>query len=285
MSFSRKPIKVLLVLLLVALLNACSQTVKKDVLRDLQQQVNRLQSELIELRATQPVSAARSTNMMQLAAQVKSSVVIISSDLNFAYKTAAGFLYNSKGIILTTDHVVRVDVRAKKGEGIETYYAEYVNIEFADGRKTRGHVLGIDPKTDLAAIKVDLDDLPAPVSIASRQVQQGEQAFTLGHPLGLLYTQQWRPISAAYRKDKLFDSTVHQLDGGFLEGDSGGPLFDLEGKLIGMAYSSINYKYKDDLHTDKTVVYSAVGWAIPVETIVETAIKLIAGDYKITEWK
>ncbi len=239
----------------------------------------------METRAARSTSASLSQSMVQLAAKVKPSVVLITSNLAFAYKTGAGFIYSQDGIILTTDHVVRVDVRAKKGDGIETYYAEHVQIELSDGRKLKGDVLGIDPKTDLAAIKINAENLPTPIALAKHVVQQGELAFSLGHPLGFAWTQQWRPVSAAYRKDKLFDSPVHQLDGGFLEGDSGGPLVDLEGRLIGMIYSAINYKFKDDDNQDKTIVYSSVGWAIPAETIAKTAPRLIAGDYKITEWK
>lgn len=270
----------------INLLTACSQTaVKPDPVRQLQTEVKRLQAVVMETRAARGTPASLSQSMIQLAAITKPAVVIITSNLAFAYKTGAGFIYNRDGIILTTDHVVRVDVRAKKGDGIETYYAETVQIELSDGRKLKGHVLGIDPKTDLAAIKVEADDLPDPISLATHQVQQGELAFSLGHPLGFSWTQQWRPVSAAYRKEKLFDTPVHQLDGGFLEGDSGGPLVDLEGNLIGMVYSAINYKFKDDKNQDKTIVYSSVGWAIPVETIALTAPKLIAGEYKITEWK
>ena len=270
---------------LLSVLAGCSQQqVKPDAVRKLQAEINRLRAVVMETRAAHGTPASLSQSMIQLAAQVKPSVVLITSNLAFAYKTGAGFLYNKEGIILTTDHVVRVDVRAKQGDGIETYYAEHVQIEFADGRKVKGRVIGIDPKTDLAAIKVDAKHLPTPIVLATHQVQQGELAFSLGHPLGFAWTQQWRPVSAAYRKDKLFDTPVHQLDGGFQEGDSGGPLVDLEGKLIGMVYSAISYKYKDEKKQGKTIVYSSVGWAIPAETIAKTAPRLIAGDYKITQW-
>jgi S1-C subfamily serine protease len=270
----------------LSLLAACSQQpVIPDSVRELQAEVNRLKAVVMETRAARGMPASLSKSMVQLAAQVKPSVVLITSNLEFAYKTGAGFLYSKDGIILTTDHVVRVDVRAKKGDGIETYYVEHVQIEFADGRKLKGRVIGIDPKTDLAAIKIQADHLPAPIALANHRVQQGELAFSLGHPLGFAWTQQWRPISAAYREKKQFDIPVHQLDGGFLEGDSGGPLVDLEGNLIGMVYSAISYRFKDDKQQDKTIVYSTIGWAIPAETIARTAPKLIAGDFKIVKWK
>lgn len=273
-------------LLCMKLLTACSQQpLKADSISTLQTEIERLRTVVMETRAARGTPASLSQSMVQLAARIKPSIVLITSNLAFAYKTGAGFIYNSDGIILTTDHVVRVDVRAKNDNGIETYYAETVQIQLADGRKLKGRVIGIDPKTDLAAIKVQTDDLPAPIALATHRVQQGELAFSLGHPLGFAWTQQWRPVSAAYRKDKLFDTPVHQLDGGFLEGDSGGPLIDLEGKLIGMVYSAISYKYKDETKQDKTIVYSSIGWAIPAETIAATAPKLIAGDYTITEWK
>lgn len=276
---------IVVIFICFSMLTACSQSPVTDPVAELQAEVNQLKAVVMETRAARGTPANLSRSMVQLAAQVKPSVALITSNLGFAYKTGAGFLYNKDGIILTTDHVVRVDVRAEKGDGIETYYAEKVDIEFSDGHKVKGKVIGIDPKTDLAAIKIEPDQLPEPLVLATHQVQQGELAFSLGHPLGLAWTQQWRPVSAAYREEKMFDTPVHQLDGGFSEGDSGGPLIDLEGKLIGMVYSAISYKFKDEKKQDKTIVYSSVGWAIPAETIAKTAPKLIAGDYKITEWK
>lgn len=273
-------------LTITLLLTSCSQqSVRHKQLAELKSEVDRLKVDLMAARAAHGTPASLSQSVIQLAAEVKPSIVLISSDLSFAYKTGSGFIYSNEGYILTTDHVVRVDVRSEKDDKIETFYTEFVNIEFSDGRKTKGQVIGIDPKTDLAAIKIEPDDLPEPIQLATHRVQQGELAFSLGHPLGFSWSLQWRPISAAYRTEKLFDTPVHQLDGGFLEGDSGGPLIDLQGKLIGMVYSAINYKFKDDKQQDKTIVYSTIGWAIPAETIAETAPKLIAGDYKITEWK
>ncbi len=272
-------------LICFCMLTACSQSPVNDPIANMQAEINQLRAVVMETRAARGTPASLSQSMIQLATRIKPSVVLITSNLGFAYKTGAGFLYNKDGIILTTDHVVRVDVRAEKGNGIETYYAEKVDIEFSDGRKVKGNLIGIDPKTDLAAIKIEPDQLSVPLILATHRVQQGELAFSLGHPLGFAWTQQWRPVSAAYREEKLFDTPVHQLDGGFLEGDSGGPLVDLEGRLIGMIYSAISYKFKDENKQDKTIVYSSVGWAIPAETIAKTAPKLIAGDYKITEWK
>ncbi|MCH9697234.1 MAG: serine protease [Gammaproteobacteria bacterium] len=275
-----------IIVMMTVILPGCSQqSVRTKHFSQLKAEVDRLKVDLMAARAAHGTPASLSQSMMKLAAEAKPSIVLISSDLSFAYKTGTGFIYSEDGYILTTDHVVRVDVRAEKEDKIETFYTEFVNIEFSDGRKTKGQVIGIDPKTDLAAIKIEPDDLPAPLALATHRVQQGELAFSLGHPLGFSWSLQWRPISAAYRTEKLFDTPVHQLDGGFLEGDSGGPLIDLQGKLIGMVYSAINYKFKDDKQQNKTIVYSSIGWAIPAETIAETAPKLIAGDYKITEWK
>ena len=221
--------------------------------------------------------------IVQLAEQKKKSIVEISANLRYIRKNGGGFFYNDDGIILTHDHLLWIDLPDKK-EGVKRFYAEVVDVTLHDGRHFRGKIIGIDPDTDLAAIKIKSDDLPKPLELSERTIQQGELAFSIGHPLNLPYSLEWRPISAAYRQGRLPGTAVHQVDRGFFDGNSGGPLFDLDGKVIGLIYSTLNYKearYKNPTDPERTVVYATIGWAVPSETLQKVAPELINGKFTI----
>ncbi|MGH8553046.1 MAG: S1C family serine protease, partial [Methylococcales bacterium] len=184
-------------------------------------------------------------------------------------------------IVLTNDHLVKVTVRRPDGE-VKTYYKDKITIKLHDGRSVIGDLIGIDPGTDLAAIQIAIDHLPPPLELATRRVQQGEMAYSIGHPRGLTYTVEWRPVSAPYRIGSLTDTLVHQIDRGFFLGNSGGPVLDLEGKVIGMVYSSLTLKLDKNSNTE--VLYAPIGFAIPAETIARIAPELIHGKHRITEF-
>ena len=78
------------------------------------------------------------------------------------------------------------------------------------------------------------------------------------------------------------DGDLHQIGRGFFVGNSGGPVIDLEGKVIGMAYSSFRLKFEKNSKTD--VLYAPIGWAIPAETMARVAPELIHGKHRITEF-
>lgn len=260
------------------------QTLKSELF-SLKNQVARLEATLVETRASRSPVGTISQSIVQIAEAKKPSIVEISANLQYLRKDGGGFIYDRSGIILTHDHLLWIDLPDKK-EGVKRYYAEVVDVTLYDGRQTRAKIIGIDPDTDLAAIKVDLENLPEPLELSERRVQQGELAFSIGHPLRLSYSLEWRPISAVYRHGRLPGTDVHQVDRGFFDGNSGGPLFDLEGKVIGLIYSTFNYResrYKHPSDPERTVVYATIGWAIPAETISRVAPKLIDGEYTIDE--
>lgn len=269
--------------LLVAGVLACStHSSGLSEIRRLEQRVSRLetdQASRIEAHsATQPLSSISRT-IVQQAAKIKYSVVEIIADPSVVTNSGTGFIYNNDGIILTNDHLVRVTVRKPDGE-IITYYKDKITVKLYDGRSATGQLIGIDPSTDLAAIKIEIEDLPQPLQLSTRRLQQGELTYSIGHPRGLSYSLEWRPVSATYRKGSLQGSLLHQIDRGFFVGNSGGPVLDLQGKVIGMVYSTLNFKDKTD--PKKVVVYAAVGWAIPSETLLQIAPELIHGKHKIT---
>lgn len=243
----------------------------------------RLEAALIETRSSKSSIGTVSQTIVQIADEKKKSIVEISANLQYIRKDGGGFIYNEDGIILTHDHLLYIDLPDKE-EGEKRYYAEVVDVTLYDGRHARGKIIGVYPDTDLAAIKINVDNLPKPLELSTRRVQHGELSFCIGHPLHLSYSLEWRPISFAYRHGRLPGTDVHQVDRGFFDGNSGAPLFDLEGKVIGLIYSTFNYKearYKDPTDPERTVVYATIGWAIPSETISRVAPELINGEYTI----
>ncbi|WP_414620031.1 HhoA/HhoB/HtrA family serine endopeptidase [Calothrix sp. CCY 0018] len=166
----------------------------------------------------------------------------------------SGFIINSNGEILTNAHVV---------DG-----ADRVTVELKDGRKFKGQVLGEDPVTDVAVIKIDADQLPTVSLGDSETLQPGEAVIAIGNPLGLNYTVTSGIISATGRSssdigasDKRVDYI--QTDAAINPGNSGGPLLSAQGRVIGMNTAIIRGA-------------QGLGFAIPVNTVKRISQELIA---------
>ncbi|MFM7427669.1 MAG: HhoA/HhoB/HtrA family serine endopeptidase [Elainella sp.] len=164
----------------------------------------------------------------------------------------SGFIVSNDGRIITNAHVV---------EGADT-----VEVTLKDGRKLQGRVLGADPVTDVAVIKVDGNNLPAATLSNSEQVQPGEWAIAIGNPLGLDNTVTVGIISATGRSsnsagipDKRVDFI--QTDAAINPGNSGGPLLNERGEVIGM-----NTAIRADAQ--------GIGFAIPSNTLQRIADQL-----------
>ncbi|MGB3652869.1 MAG: HhoA/HhoB/HtrA family serine endopeptidase [Rivularia sp. (in: cyanobacteria)] len=166
----------------------------------------------------------------------------------------SGFIINSNGEILTNAHVI---------DG-----ADRVTVELKDGRKFDGQVLGEDPVTDVAIVKIDADNLPTASLGDSDALQPGEAVIAIGNPLGLNYTVTSGIISATGRSssdigaaDKRVDYI--QTDAAINPGNSGGPLLSASGEVIGMNTAIIRGA-------------QGLGFAIPVNTIKRISQELIA---------
>ncbi|MCC7126029.1 MAG: trypsin-like peptidase domain-containing protein [Acidobacteria bacterium] len=136
--------------------------------------------------------------------------------------TGTGFLIDPTGLILTNHHVI---------EG-----AERITVKLADGRSLRGQVVGSDPDTDIALIKVDAPAaLPAAVLGNSDTLRVGEWVLAIGNPLAYEHTATVGIVSFIGRK--LFDSSLDnyiQTDAAITFGNSGGPLINMRGEVIGI---------------------------------------------------
>ncbi len=139
--------------------------------------------------------------------------------------SGSGFIIREDGLILTNAHVV---------EG-----ADEVAVKLKDGRSFSGEVLGQDPVTDVAVIKIDADTLPVVPIGDSDQLLPGEWAIAIGNPLGLDNTVTVGIISATGRSSLevgVPDKRVGfiQTDAAINPGNSGGPLLNGRGEVVGM---------------------------------------------------
>lgn len=168
--------------------------------------------------------------------------------------SGSGFIINSNGQILTNAHVV---------DG-----ADEVKVTLKDGRSFKGRVLGTDPVTDVAVVKIEAENLPAVNIGDSEKLQPGEWAIAIGNPLGLDNTVTVGIISATGRLSSqvgIPDKRVSfiQTDAAINPGNSGGPLLNAAGEVIGMNTAIINGA-------------QGLGFAIPIATAQRIADQLIA---------
>jgi Do/DeqQ family serine protease len=168
--------------------------------------------------------------------------------------TGSGFIINSNGEILTNAHVV---------DGADT-----VNVTLKDGRSFVGKVMGTDPVTDVAIVKIQSNNLPTVTIGNSDQLRPGEWAIAIGNPLGLDNTVTKGIISATGRSSSQVgvpDKRVQfiQTDAAINPGNSGGPLLNASGQVIGMNTAIIQGA-------------QGLGFAIPINTAKRIADQLIA---------
>ena len=137
------------------------------------------------------------------------------------YGSGSGAIIRPDGMILTNAHVVG--------------NAETVQVGLADGRTLNGRVLGRDAALDVAVVRVSAGNLPAAALGNSDQLQVGQTAIAIGNPLGLERTVTAGVVSAVNRSARdLGGESFIQTDAAISPGNSGGPLVDSRGRVIGI---------------------------------------------------
>ncbi len=169
----------------------------------------------------------------------------------------SGFVIDSDGHIVTNDHVV---------DG-----AKSVSVRFWNGATYKASVVGTDPSTDLGVIKVDApDSVLHPIQFGnSNSVQVGDTAIAIGSPFGLEETVTAGIVSALHRQMEAPNNfTINdsiQTDAAINHGNSGGPLLNINGDVIG-----VNSQIRSDSGDN-----AGVGFAIPSNTVKSIAETLI----------
>ncbi len=175
----------------------------------------------------------------------------------------SGVIVSHDGYILTNHHVVES--------------ADEIEVALADGRTAKGHIVGSDPDTDLAVIKVDLgDNLPAITFGQSDQAHVGDIVLAVGNPFGVGQTVTMGIISALKRNHlglSTFENFI-QTDAAINPGNSGGALVDVEGNLLGV----------------NSAIYSpnggslGIGFAIPTSTAKKVMEQIIQSGSVTRGW-
>jgi serine protease DegQ len=156
----------------------------------------------------------------------------------------SGVIVSPDGYILTNNHVVES--------------ADEIEVILNDSRRARAKVIGTDPDSDLAVLKIELDRLPTIVLGNSDSLQVGDQVLAIGNPFGVGQTVTSGIVSALGRNQlgiNTFENFI-QTDAAINPGNSGGALVDISGNLLGI----------------NTAIYSrsggsmGIGFAIPVST-------------------
>ncbi|MBZ0284565.1 MAG: trypsin-like peptidase domain-containing protein [Anaerolineae bacterium] len=192
---------------------------------------------------------------------VSINVVGLSQDGNLFSAGGTGFVIDKDGHIVTNNHVV---------DG-----AERIEVNFLDGTIVRGQVVGLDPDSDLAVLKVDLPaDRLSPVGLGdSNNLFIGETTVAIGSPFGQRWTLTTGVISALDRTiSGLTDFTVGaviQTDAAINPGNSGGPLLNLQGEVIGVNSQILS----------ETRSSSGIGFAIPSNLVRRVATELIENGF------
>ncbi|HUN75709.1 MAG TPA: Do family serine endopeptidase [Steroidobacteraceae bacterium] len=163
----------------------------------------------------------------------------------------SGFIIKSDGVILTNAHVVR--------------NATHVMVKLADNREYRAKVIGLDKSTDVAVLKIDAQNLPTVRLGNSNQLEVGDYVLALGAPYGLAETASAGIVSAIGRELENQDVPFIQTDVAVNPGNSGGPLFDEHGNVVGI---------NSQIYSN-TGGFEGVSFAIPIDLAVHDEQQIV----------
>ena len=174
--------------------------------------------------------------------------------------SGSGVVVDPKGYILTNYHVVRG--------------ADRVQVRFSNGRELMARLVGSDPHTDLAVLKVDETDLVAAELGDSDAIAVGDWVLAIGNPFGLDQSVTAGIISAKGRSGIVADVDIEdflQTDAAINPGNSGGPLVDLRGEVVGINSAILT----------ESGGYQGVGFAIP-SNMARAVVERLIADGKVT---
>jgi putative serine protease PepD len=212
-----------------------------------------------------PAATKATTSVAEIYARVSPGVVYVAASGPAGSGTGSGFLIDDQGHIVTNQHVI---------DG-----AQRIRVRFgAEGQPVDATLVGQDPSTDIAVLKVADGKVPKdvePLALAASQPRPGDVAIAIGSPFGLAGTVTTGIVSALGRT---IDSpngfqieNVLQTDAAINPGNSGGPLLDASGRVIGV---------NSQIATGGGEQSAGVGFAVPVD-IVKQVVPALVRDGKI----
>ncbi|MBS0290240.1 MAG: trypsin-like peptidase domain-containing protein [Proteobacteria bacterium] len=174
----------------------------------------------------------------------------------------SGVIVTKDGYVLTNNHVI--------------HDADDINVKLADGRSSKAKVIGSDPETDLAILKIELSDLKVIAMGDSESLRVGDLVFAIGNPFGVGQTATHGIVSATHRTDlgiSTFENYI-QTDAPINPGNSGGALIDANGNLIGI---------NNAIYT-RNGGFQGIGFAIPINLAKDVMSELIDTGHVTRGW-
>ncbi|PWR10260.1 peptidase S1 [Micromonospora acroterricola] len=184
-------------------------------------------------------------------------VSVLAGGANGASATGSGFAVDDQQHLITNDHIL-----AKGGTGS-------VTVELPDGRRFAAEVVGREPRSDLAVLKVPASAGLAPLPLAKPGATRvGEPVLAVGSPLGLSGTVTAGIVSALDRQVRLGNNrhSAVQTDASINPGNSGGPLVNARGEVVGVNTAIATIDGNGSI---------GIGFAIPIEQVQQTADTII----------
>lgn len=225
------------------------------------------------IKSSDPVTPTESVDFSEAAVKATPSVVYINSisqsgqayspwDLLFGgggpqtqVSSGSGVIFSSDGYIVTNNHVI------ESAEKIQVLYNK---------KSYEAELVGTDPSTDLAVLKIKETDLPAITLGSSRNLQVGEWVVAVGNPFSLSSTVTVGVVSAKGRKINIVDDrfpieSFIQTDAAINPGNSGGALVNKKGELVGINTAILS----------RTGSYTGYAFAVPVDIVAKAVADLI----------
>ena len=276
-----------IILLVFVMLLAVAITVQQPVMAQQQPSQRQLSSSDSLPSSSLPSSSSSSSSLTNIFKRVEGSVVQVISTIELGNNSnlhiiingnpitqnqtvlASGFVYDKQGHIVTNNHVIS--------------NASKVDITFVDGNTYSAKVIGKDPFSDIAVLQLTdsfLDEKLIPLIIAnSSQLQVGQQVIAIGNPFGLSGSMTTGIVSQIGRLLPTADTPYSipngiQTDAAMNPGNSGGPLLNIQGQVVGMNIAIIS----------SSGAYSGIGFAIPSNTITREVPSLIKNGTFTHSW-
>lgn len=225
----------------------------------LEASIESLRSHLEQLTGLNVSQPSTGVNPVQIYELSKESVILVTAKWQTLYglepfSSGSGFIYDREGHIITNNHVIED--------------AEAIDVTFGDGTILPAELVGADPYSDLAVIRVDGPaDLLHPLPVGrSSELLVGESVMAIGNPFGLSNSMSLGIVSQLGREldapgnYKIVD--VIQVDAAINPGNSGGPLMNMRGEVVGV-------------NTAIIIGSVGVGFAIPSDTVIREVPQLI----------
>ena len=205
------------------------------------------------------VAVGEGLSPSQVYAQNVKSVVLISCEMTATsfgqtvtgQSFGSGFILTENGYVVTNAHVV---------SGANAIY-----VSTHDGEKMEAKLVGSDTTNDVAVLKVEANDLPAVKVGSSDALIVGDQVVAIGNPLGDLTSTMTVGYVSAKDRDVTTDNTIInmiQTDAAINSGNSGGPLFNMKGEVVGITTA----KYSGSSSSGASI--ESIGFAIPIDDVI-----------------